>query len=73
MTGRLVGIVLVAALIAGCYALARGHGPMTYYMDDNALLSRYLADTETLASDSQPASASVATVKHESPLLQSQD
>jgi hypothetical protein len=46
---------------------------MTYYMDDNALLSRYLADAQTLASDSQPASASVATVKHDSPLLQSQD
>ena len=73
MTGRLIGIVLIAALVVGSYALARSHGPMTYYMDDNALLSRYLADSATLASDSEPTSASVATVKHESPLLQSQD
>jgi hypothetical protein len=73
MIGRLIGIVLAVALAAGCYALVRGHDPQTLYMDDNALLSRYLSDSQALAADSEPASTSLATVKHASPLLESQD
>jgi hypothetical protein len=73
MIGKLIGAVLVVAVAAGCYALTRVHDPRTYYMDDNALLSRYLSDSQALAADSEPASTSLATVKQASPLLQSQD
>ncbi|MDR5817512.1 MULTISPECIES: hypothetical protein [unclassified Caballeronia] len=73
MIGKLIGVVLAVALAAGCYALIRGHDPQNLYMDDNALLSRYLSDSRALAADSEPASTSLATVKHASPLLESQD
>lgn len=67
MTGKLIGIAFIVALASGCLALACGHGPMTYYMDDTALLSQYLTDTQALVSDSHSTSESPANVKHESP------
>jgi hypothetical protein len=73
MIGRLIGIALVLALIAGSYALARGIGPMKYFMDDNALMSQYIAQSQAVASDAQSNDASVKVAKHQSALLQSQD
>jgi hypothetical protein len=73
MIGRLIGIALVIALIAGSYALARGIGPMTYFMDDNALMSQYMAESQSVASDAQADDAGVKVAKHPSSLLQSQD
>jgi hypothetical protein len=73
MIGRLIGIALVIALIAGAYALARGIGPMKYFMDDNALMSQYMAESQSVASDAQAGDANVKVAKHQSALLQSQD
>jgi hypothetical protein len=73
MIGKVIGIAFVLALIAGSYALARGLGPMKYYMDDNTLMSQYIADTQAIASDAQADDANVKLAKHQSPLLQSQD
>lgn len=66
MTEKLIGIAFIVALVSGCFALARSHGPMTYYMDDTALLSQYLTDTQALVSDSQSTSEGPANPKHES-------
>ncbi|VXC93463.1 conserved exported hypothetical protein [Burkholderia sp. 8Y] len=51
MKARIIGTFLVMALSAGCYVLAHGDGPMTYYMDDNSLLSQHLDDNPALASN----------------------
>ncbi|WP_250501228.1 hypothetical protein [Caballeronia sp. GAWG1-5s-s] len=54
MTRVIIGILFLIVLCAGCYALAHGDGPMTYFMDDDSLLSQCLCEQQALLTPGSP-------------------